>query len=247
MEIVDYLILGHGYTAQYLVQNLPPDKKWVATSRTNKDFHYFDLADMESWDQLPKAKFTFWTFPPAPLDLVKNFFNENKKKLGTLVVVGSTSGFLTSEPHQLVDESTPLDDSIERAEAEKYLSDQWAILVIISVIYVPDKNPIDWVKNGYVGKRDKYVNMIHVEDLANIIFQASQKGEKGFTYIASDNLPLRWADVICLWEEKALVSEVAEKPSKRISKKINSSMTLKTLDIELKFKNFAEVVIRESL
>lgn len=245
MEKVDYLILGHGYTAQFLIEELPSQAKWLATSRSDQKFHYFDLTDVESWDQLPSAKVTYWTFPPTPIDLVKDFYSENKEKLGKLVVVGSTSGFLTTESHQEVTETTPFDESIERAQAEKLLMDQGATVVMSSGIYGPGKNPVDWVKNGYVGKSEKFVNMIHVKDLANIIFNAGEKGKSNSVYIASDGVPLQWSQVIELWEKEGLLANIPEKESKRSSKKINSSATMVELGIDLKHRNFANVVINE--
>ena len=114
-----------------------------------------------------------------------------------------------------------------------------------SGIYGPGKNPVDWVKNGYVGKSEKFVNMIHVKDLAHIIFKAGERGKKNSVYIASDGVPLQWSHVIELWEKEGLLSNVAEKPSKRSSKKINSSATLLELEVDLKYRNFAEVVANE--
>ena len=249
MSAVDYLILGHGYTAQFLsqtIKNPEPDAQQVSTSRSDSNFHYFDLEDPEIWDQLPQAKVTFWTFPPSPLDLVKNFYNENKSKLGKLVVIGSTSAFKTESPHQDVDEQTPFDTSVERAEAEEFLKNNGAVLVMSSGIYGPNNNPVNWVTNGYVGKSEKFVNMIHVEDLAQFTFNAGLYGEMGNVYIASDNCPLRWVDVITAWEKAGLVSDVPEKTSKRASKKINSSKSIEALKVQLKYQNFQEVVLNES-
>jgi hypothetical protein len=156
--------------------------------------------------------------------------------------VGSTSAFLVDKPHGPVDESTPFDMSIPRVQGEVFLRDQGATLVMSSGIYGAGRNPVDWIKKGYVGKSEKYVNMIHGSDLAQFLLQASQLGEKGAVYIASDNNPQRWRDVIELWESQGLVSDVPEKASRRSSKKIDSSKSIKSLQIDLQFDNFAHAV-----
>ena len=241
----DFLILGHGYTADFLWARLKkefPHSTQSSTSRTNAKRILFELSKPKTWANLPQARSTFWTFPPSPLDQVMEFFKQKQESLGHLVVVGSTSGFLCEEEGQRIHEDSPLDLSKERSQGEAFLKNQGATLVMSSGIYGPGRNPLSWVQKGAVGKTDQFINMIHVKDLSHILIQASQRGKKSELYIASDNCPLTWRSVIQFWENQNLVHQVPEKRSSRRSKKLDSSKTLKTLEVTLEFQNFPQVV-----
>lgn len=237
------LILGHGYTAKYLAPQFRKNKV-VSTSRKGPPFLPFDLMDESTWDSLPeKVDLTFWTFPALPLEKVKRFYELNCNRLGQLIVIGSTSAFVTSQPDQRVDESTPLDLSQERVQGEEFLRSQGAISVYSAGIYGPDRNPLDWVKKAYVGKSSKYVNMIHVKDLCQFLIKASEVGKPGSLYIATDGNPQRWQDVIEIWEQKGLVKDVPLKESMRASKKIDNSQSISELKIDLEFENFENLIL----
>ena len=241
-----HLILGFGYTASFLkkrILNKYPQDKVSSTSRTNESHILFDLEDPETWDSLPQADLTYWTFPAVPLDLVKEFLTKKKTHLGQIIVIGSTSGFLVNENGENVNEKSSLDLSLDRVQGEDYLRSQGSILMMASGIYGEGRNPLDWVKKNYVGKSSKIVNMIHVVDLCNFLLNASFLGKPGSLYIASDGNPQSWEEVITLWEKRGLVSQVAYKESKRISKKIDSSSSIRELNVTLQFQNFADLVL----
>lgn len=243
MKNVDFLILGYGFTAEAIVKKInreSPDAVVQGTSRQGGYHIEFDLNKEETWQNLPQARFTLWSFPPVPLQAVKNFYDAVSERLGQLIVIGSTSALKVSKPNDTVDETTTLDLSIERVQSEVYLKQQGAIVVLSSGIYGPGRNPLNWVKQGYVGKNKKYVNMIHVDDLAEILFKASLFGKKGQLYIASDNNPQTWQDVIESWESKGWLANTPYKESHRVSKKVNSTKTLSKLQIKLQHKNFSE-------
>jgi len=242
MQSVDCLLLGFGYTAKALLSSFENEKRVATTSRKGTPHIQFDLEDESTWDSLPQSKMTFWTFPAAPVELVKKFYKQNGDKLGRLIVVGSTSALIPPNPHAVVNEKSSLDESIERVQGEVWLQRQGATFVLSSGIYGPGRNPIDWIKKGYIGKSEKFVNMIHVEDLASILIQAGRYGKPGELYIASDNNPQRWRDVIESWESRGLVSGIPEKESNRTSKKVDNSWSLKALQVTLQFQNFADSI-----
>ncbi len=245
MQPVDYLILGRGLTAQYLIgkiQSKEPSATIVSTSRNGSPHTLFDLNDSTTWSNLPEAKVTFWTFPPEPIDRVEQFANSHLKELGQVVVLGSTSCLVVNSDGEKVDESTPRDESIERVRAESSLKDQGAILVLSSGQYSQERNPISWVEKGYVGKNPKWVNMIHLEDLAEFLWAAAKRGKAGKLYIASDNNPQQWDQIISLWESKGILKDIPIKSSHKTSKRINCTSSLKTLQVSLRYQNFADSV-----
>jgi nucleoside-diphosphate-sugar epimerase len=88
-------------------------------------------------------------------------------------------------------------------------------------IYGPGRNPLDWIRQGRVGPSRKYVNLVHVEDLAAICLFALDKGKPGETYNVSDGTPRTW-DEICAtaqqrWGINAAAANKDTSPGKRIS------------------------------
>lgn len=245
MKQVDHLILGLGPSGMALkkwIESHEPQSSVVYTSRSNQDGILFDLDDSASWVHLPEARVTYWTFPPQSVDQIKPFVDTQKQKLGHLIVVGTTSSFALEGPNQVVDESTPLDKNNPRAQGEEYLQSQGAVLVMSSGQYGFGRNPLQWIEKGWVGRNDKFVNMIHLEDLAQFLYQAGQLGQAGQLFIASDNNLMTWNQVIDVWEAEGLIENTSKKESQRPSKKINSSRSLKELKVNLKFDNFAQGV-----
>lgn len=245
MDSVDHLILGHGYTAAELVpfiHSKEPQAKVVSTSRQGFPYIKFDLLDPSTWDNLPQSQVSYWTFPAVPPDLVKEFYSKKKDSLGHIVVLGSTSTFKVENSGELVDETSPLDLSIDRVQGEIYLRGEGASLVMSSGIYGVGRNPLDWVKKGWVGLSDKWINMIHVKDLSQFLYQAG-RFKTGKTHIASDGDPRQWKEVIRIWEEAGLIANTPEKISTRVSKKINPAQSINELGINLKFQSFVDAVL----
>ncbi len=245
MEKVDYLILGKGFTARSLIRWIEqhePGARVVVTSRKGAPSLEFDLDRPDTWQALPAATHTLWTFPAAPLNQVKSFYESKGDSLGRLVVIGSTSAFQIEAEDAWVNEQSPLDLSIERVQGEDYLRSQGARVVFSSGIYGYDRDPLEWVKSGRVGKSQKYVNMIHVDDLAQVLIKAALVGGSGQVYIASNSHPQTWQDIIDQWEDRNLVKDVPFQDSKRPSKRVDASSTLKALNVRLKFQNFANSI-----
>jgi nucleoside-diphosphate-sugar epimerase len=114
-----------------------------------------------------------------------------------------------------MDESAPIDLTKPRVEGEEYLrNEHGAILLRVAGIYGPGRNPIDWIRSGRVGSSRKYVNLIHVEDLATICLLALEKGTPGEGYNVSDGTPRTWADICRVVQARWGVT--ASKPEKDI-------------------------------
>ncbi|MEM7645979.1 MAG: hypothetical protein AAF203_03630, partial [Pseudomonadota bacterium] len=88
---------------------------------------------------------------------------------------------------------------------------------------------------------DKFVNMIHGEDLAQFLVSAALYGQPGDLYIASDGHPQCWRDVIERWEQENRIDNVPEKASHRASKKIDNQFSMEKLQIKIKYPNFADL------
>ena len=247
MKPVDYLILGHGYTADVLIKSIAlnePDVLVKSTSRNDESKIYFDLKEPASWSNLPEANNLVWTFPAEPLEVVKKFYEQTKNKFKNKVVIGSTSALEVKTKDEWVDENTNLDLSIERVKSESFLMQKGYNLLLSSGIYGPKRNPVNWVRKGMVGKSSKFVNMIHVEDLCQFILKTMNLPDEAQVLIASDNNPLTWFEIIDALEEAKIVESIPEKSSSRLSKRIRCDQSINKLGIHLKHPNFIESVIK---
>jgi nucleoside-diphosphate-sugar epimerase len=79
---------------------------------------------------------------------------------------------------------------------------------------------VEWIRKGLVGPSDKYVNFIHVEDLAELCLLALESGQAGETYNVSDGQPHRWKDICAevssRWGIVSAKPAMGNAPGKRI-------------------------------
>jgi len=239
------LILGYGFTAQFLERALKSQHSQcevLTTSRSKAGPHLvFNLEEESTWSHLPSVDATFWTFPATPLMAVESFYKSQNHKLGKLVTLGSTSSFLLKDKDQAYDEHSRLDLNQERVRGEEFLRRQGGVTLFSAGIYGPGRDPRDWVRRGLVGKSQKFVNMIHVEDLCQFMIQALELGQRGNRYIACDNNPQRWDSVISYWESKSWVSHVPVQDSFRPSKKIHNHISIEQLNVQIKYPDFKKL------
>ena len=78
-----------------------------------------------------------------------------------------------------------------------------------------------WIRTGRVTRSRKFVNLIHVEDLATTCLAAIRQGEEGTIYNVSDGTPRTW-DEICRtverrWAVRSSVSPEPQPMGKRIA------------------------------
>jgi nucleoside-diphosphate-sugar epimerase len=203
----------------------------------------FDLEQPSTWSNIPAGADIIWCFPATPLERVRAFAGTLNASSGRLVVLGSTSAYEVGEsqeyPPLWIDETAPIDLSKPRVQGEEYLRDELGATVLrVAGIYGPGRNPLDWIRKGRVGPSHKYVNLIHVEDLASICLLALEHGKPGEVYNVSDGQPHTWNEICATaqqhWGVTAAASKDDPSPGKRISNaKLRSELgyTLKHPDL----------------
>jgi nucleoside-diphosphate-sugar epimerase len=204
------VILGSGYTGRYLASALSKgSRRYFASSRepANHLPHVpqtqriqFDLGQQETWKNIPEEADLLWCFPAAPRDLVRQFAATWKAPPRRIVVLGSTSAYdiggSDEYPPPWIDETAPIDLTKPRVQGEEYLRTKLGAIVLrVAGIYGAGRNPLDWIRQGRVGPSRKYVNLIHVEDLAAICLAMLEKGTPGEVYNISDGTPRTWEDI----------------------------------------------------
>ena len=210
MSSPSLVILGTGYTGRVLFRQARAEGRIVfAASRTPEtnlldippeQRLLFDLDHHETWNAIPTQADAVWTFPAVPPDTIGAFGEQIAPHLRRLIVLGATSAYdgspqaMRGEP---VDETAAVDRSIARVQGEELLRERYGAIVLrVAGIYGPGRNPLDWIRQGRVGYSHRYVNLIHVEDLAAIILQALEDGVPGDTYNVSDGTPRRWSEIM---------------------------------------------------
>lgn len=204
------LLLGSGYTGRFLMAEASGQgRSAVATSR-DPDRHLtdlapaqrlrFDLAQPDTWKHIPVGADIVWCFPATQLEQVQAFADRLNASSGRLVVLGSTSAYEVGEsqeyPPPWLDETSPIDLTKPRVQGEEFLRKKYGAIVLrVAGIYGPGRNPLNWIKQGRVGPSRKYVNLIHVEDLATICLAALDRGQPGEVYNVSDGTPRTWAEI----------------------------------------------------
>lgn len=187
----------------------------------------FSLEDRTKWSNFPDRADVAWCFPAQPVELVRQFAEHLRPRVRRMVVLGSTSAYdvahtPTEYPPPWIDETAPLNLTKPRVQGEELLRRDYGAMVLrVAGIYGSGRNPLDWIRTGRVGPSRKFVNLIHVEDVAAICLATLERGAPGEVYNVSDGTPRTW-DEICRaarerWSVAARAMQKDQSPGKRVA------------------------------
>ena len=193
------LILGCGYVGSALANKIP-DTVITYRSVQKAEEHngiYFNLDDLNSWDNIPVVGDVIWTLPAAPLNLVQEFHKTVLHDCNRIVVYGSTSCYLTSKNKEIVTEEHPLDLNRDRVAGEEYLRKAGATILVLSGIYGPNREPVNWLRKGLIRSPDKRVNLIHRDDIVDITLFLLNENRltEGERINLSDGVNRLWSEI----------------------------------------------------
>ena len=233
------IVLGSGYTGLVLHRMLTSQGRTVyATSRNplnnlagipSEQCMQFDLELPSTWPNIPVNADLIWCFPATPLEQVQAFARTLGAPPRRIVVLGSTSAYdapsqSNEYPPPWIDETARIDMSKPRVQGEEFLrTNCGAIILRVAGIYGPGRNPIDWIRTGRVSPSRKYVNLIHVEDLAAICLAAIEKGTPGEAYNVSDGQPHTWNEICATAQQRWGMTAVAVKEMPSSGKRISNA------------------------
>jgi hypothetical protein len=242
------VVLGFGYTGRVVHSIGASQGKAVhVTSRSplnnlsgipSEQCLRFDLEQPSTWPSIPADADIIWCFPATPLEQVQAFARTLDTTAQRMIVLGSTSAYEVSDhsteyPPLWIDESAPIDLTKPRVQGEEFLrTNCGAIILRVAGIYGPGRNPLDWIKSGRVTASRKYVNLIHVEDLAAICLLALEKGNPGEAYNVSDGAPHTWDEICTTAQQRWGVTATAAKEDRSSGKRISNAK----LRSELKYR-----------
>jgi len=229
----DFLILGEGYTGtslrSLLLKNYP-QAQVHGTRRQNAKIN-FELEREDTWKNLPESKNILWMFAGEDKEMARRLFRQ-KFRNSQVVVVSTTSHFLFEDDSE-VNEQTPIDLQLPRAQAEEALREEGAVILHAAGIYGVNRNPLDWYRKGRIADLNKYLNLIHVDDLAQALLLAVQRGQKSQRFIAADSHPQLWLEIVKRWIDPEIKVEGGHRKGKRV----NSQWSISTLGLNLKYPN----------
>jgi nucleoside-diphosphate-sugar epimerase len=252
------IILGAGYTGKHLSGALTGKSiPFFATSRDpSRHLSHvpadrrvrFDLEDPATWGNIPVGADLIWCFPATPVEQVQAFAHTLNAPARRMVVLGSTSAYEVSDrsseyPPPWIDETAPLDLSKPRVRGEEFLRNECeAVVLHVAGIYGPGRNPVDWVRQGRVSPSRKYVNLIHVEDLAAICLLALDKGKPGEAYNVSDGQPRTWHEISATAQQRWGVTVAAARENPSPGKRISNAKLRTELGYTLKHPDLYEAL-----
>jgi nucleoside-diphosphate-sugar epimerase len=246
------VILGAGYTGQFLFP-LARAQGWdtLATSRApathlrpipSSHRIEFDLLRRETWSNIPEHSHLIWCFPAIPQDAVTHFLENRLAAGGRLILLGSTSAY-RSDPDKLVHEGTPPRLSLPRVKSEEYLrSRHGAIILRLAGLYGPGRHVLDWIRKGKVKHTDRYVNLIHIEDVASVCLTALEKGKDGEVYIVSDGIPRRWSEIFRTAHERWGMILPAPSEAKDSGKRLSIDKIRRELKYRFRFPDLYQAL-----
>lgn len=231
-------VLGRGYSSTYLTPKLQeqwPKADILLISRSTSPS--FDFFNKQTWKNIGNPDLTIILFPIESPELAKELSSFIFSTCPVCVLVSSTGFFESKGKDELVTEKSPLDMAKKRVQSEEVFRKAGSRILHSAGIVGPGRNPLDWLRSKRVGPTSKFVNLVHVEDLARFIVHASIYGENSGRYIAANGRPERWKDLYASWKSKFELPDFKELPqtSSRASKRIDPSYTIEQLKIELKF------------
>lgn len=238
------MILGAGYTGRFLYRAAVQHRRPVfATSRsptTHLSFAqpdhriFFDLGQPETWTQIPARSDIVWCFPALPQDVAATFAQHAIDRNSRLLLLGSTSAYRAGRPG-LVDERMPVNRAMPRVASEEHLRTTFGATVLrLSGLYGPGRHVFDWIRKGKIKNSQKFVNLIHVEDVAELCLLALQHASPGSTYIVSDGQPRPWAEICRFAIEHFQIDVPPPATTRETGKRLSSQKILADFNYRLK-------------
>ena len=238
------VILGTGYTGRFIYRVARRRRRPVFATSRDPEAHLtfaqpdhrmrFDLQQPETWTQIPPQSDIVWCFPALPQDEAATFAQHSVYRNSRLILLGSTSAYRAGRPG-LIDERVPVNRSIPRVASEEHLRTTYGATVLrLSGLYGPGRHVFDWIRKRKIKNSNKYVNLIHVEDVAELCLLALQRAAPGSTYIVSDGQPRSWGDICRFAAERFQIDVPPVTTTRETGKRLSPQKILSDFNYQLK-------------
>jgi nucleoside-diphosphate-sugar epimerase len=195
------------------------------------------------------------------VDGLRNALTQIQDRCERLVFISSTSVYGQSAG-ELVDENSPTEPSEENGricvEAEKLVGEFFndndhrsANILRLAGIYGPGRllTRIEQLKRHepLTGNATAWLNLIHVDDAAQTVLDVNERGQRGATYLVSDDRPVFRSDYYSALADKVgapsprFVALAADSPERqRINKRCVNRRIRRDLNVELQYPTITE-------
>jgi len=218
-----------------------------------------DLTRPESLEEIPRAHFV--VLSPAPrdreqssyehlyLDGIGHFLKAYRRHPKPhLIVYLSSSGVWAERGGDWVDEEVVPDPQNTRGrillEAERQVlkSAYPSVIFRLAGIYGPGRNRIAKVRQGDIPEGDdRYMNMIHVEDIAGAMPVLFNRSKAGSVYAGVDDEPVRQSEFFgWLTSKLGVKSPDSQTDGQKVGGKRIRNAKLKSLGFSFKYPTFRE-------
>ena len=202
----------------------------------------YDLAQPDTWANLPSPASIVWCFPAIPQDLASAFGQVMTNKGCRFLLLGSTSAY-PSKADVLTDEGDELSMAVPRAQSEEHVRKTYgAIILRLAGLYGPGRHVLDWIRRGKIKNTDRYVNLIHVEDAAALCLTALHQADPGSSYLVSDGMPRRWSDICRFAHARWNISIPEPTRSKDSGKRVSPQKILREFNYTLKYPHLFDAL-----
>ena len=281
MNNLNIFCFGFGQVAKYFIKKLKLENFNInlsTTSRENTHKKKFDEIDYTSFkfngtnydnkliEKLKKSDHILVSIPPRDgTDLVLKNFSKIIEDCNPkwITYLSATSVYGDHEGKWVNEESitNPItSNGVDRLSAEKLwlslnLNKKIPLQVFrLSGIYSNENNILVRLKSGYaklVNKKNHFFSRIHIEDIANILFESLSKFKSGEIYNISDDKPTPSEDITLygakiLNIEKLKTIEIYDIESEMLknfykdSKKVSNKKMKDFFNYTLKFPTYIE-------
>ncbi|MEM7182380.1 MAG: hypothetical protein AAF518_15810 [Spirochaetota bacterium] len=242
MENPEGYIIGEGYVGSYFKNS---HREWIGTHRevhSNDKTVIFDTMVRKTWKNLSQANCCLITCPLREgSDFVfKELLHFLKEHFSMIVLLSSTSVFLEKGSQQIsINEESVLDPTKTQVKREEQLLSIGASVLTLSGIYGLNRSPLTWLQKNLVSNNKLFVNLIHVEDIVEIITRVFQKKIQGERYIVSDGQKHYWETIIEFCKEKGMLAPEFQRTKQKepIHRYLSNKKLLKILPSDFTFQN----------
>lgn len=209
MEAVSILILGAGWTSQFLIPQLKSSHiTYAATTRDGRESTIPFTFDPSSHDSkpyalLPPAETVLVTFPLTGEGQSKQITSLYRKVHGhtnNWIQLGSTGIF--SAPYWN-DHNSSYNKDAPRAIAEDELLELGGCVLNLAGLYGGERNPKNWVVRVAKSKEEvkwkRALHLIHGEDVGWAVIAVHGNFTKGKRWLLTDLRVYDWWDLIQVW------------------------------------------------
>lgn len=234
------LILGAGYVGSRFLASHPD---WGSTHTTHVEGSIqFNWLLRKTWSNLYKAESCITAFPfkEGSDSLFREFEDFLFKNFQNVIILSSIGSFIEYGTLQNpIDEESILNLQQNQVKREQSLFKNGAIVLNLAGVYGIDRSPLNWLKNEKIQSNKIYVNLIHVDDIVNIIDRIIKKGMSKERYIVSDGISYQWEDIIQFCKDNQFLesSYIRKKRGDKQDRFLSTKKLLKILPNDYIFQN----------